>query len=285
MKVINKHTVDEWLFDYFEGNLSVAEKETLTGYLNKHPELQADYNAWKLSYVDEPEVVYPNADKLIVGDKPKRGGIIWFFSIGLLLLITGGILIVSNKKSERAQASKHIAVTNDKATDPMHPKKEISYDKNVSDNIDTILQTKAGTEVSSSNMESVKIKEEEALQKKNSLNRSKNPVTNKKASKANAYKKEEALSLYTSPKNQDSRYTLSASQSGNKKGTLPLTLQKNITIQLKWETSPLGISNTAIPVPEIEITTDNSKKQKSHKKKRKFQLRLQSVIPIENAGL
>jgi len=75
MKTIDHSNLDEWLFDYFEGNLTLPEKEKLTCFLNKNPALKADYDSWKNSYINETEIAYPGANNLL---KPKKTGINWF---------------------------------------------------------------------------------------------------------------------------------------------------------------------------------------------------------------
>lgn len=91
MKAINNHNIDEWLFDYFEGNLSDAENKRLIGYLNQHPELQADYDAWKNSYVQEPEIIYPKAASLLHKNAIGKRWVKWILS-GVLLLILSVII-------------------------------------------------------------------------------------------------------------------------------------------------------------------------------------------------
>lgn len=86
MKIINTQNLDEWLFDYFEGNLNIEEKERLTEFLHKNPAFKADYDAWKTSYINEPEVVYPAMDRLL---KPKVLPKKWIkWSLGGAILIS-----------------------------------------------------------------------------------------------------------------------------------------------------------------------------------------------------
>lgn len=71
MRAINQSNIDEWLFDYFEGNLAKSEQELLVSFLNKNPALKADYESWKGSYLKEPEMIYPKANTLL---KESNGG-------------------------------------------------------------------------------------------------------------------------------------------------------------------------------------------------------------------
>jgi hypothetical protein len=70
MRVISAEHIDEWFFDYFEGNLNAAEKKQLTAFLHSNPLLKTDYDAWKNSYIHEQEIVYPGMGKLLI-TKPK----------------------------------------------------------------------------------------------------------------------------------------------------------------------------------------------------------------------
>ena len=65
MKAIDNKTLDEWLFDYFEGNISVADQNRLTHYLHQHPASKADFDAWKNSYVNESEMIYSDTENLL----------------------------------------------------------------------------------------------------------------------------------------------------------------------------------------------------------------------------
>lgn len=89
MKIINRDNIEECLFDFFEGNLNPEEKLQVTDFLNNHPEYQADYDAWKKSYVVEPPMTYMNADKLVMkGGFGKKG--LWVFgtvTVGIIATI------------------------------------------------------------------------------------------------------------------------------------------------------------------------------------------------------
>lgn len=91
MSTIDPKHIDEWLFNYFEGNLSPQESETLTRFLNANPALKADYDAWKASYVSEAPMIYPNAGELLqpVPATAIKKWIGW----GLALLLALGLLL------------------------------------------------------------------------------------------------------------------------------------------------------------------------------------------------
>ncbi|HYG52428.1 MAG TPA: hypothetical protein VD905_16065, partial [Flavobacteriales bacterium] len=50
---INDKNIDQWLFDYYEGNLSPAEVRQLESFLKKNPHYYEDASAWKDSFVEE----------------------------------------------------------------------------------------------------------------------------------------------------------------------------------------------------------------------------------------
>ena len=56
MKLINQHNLDEWLFDYFEGNLNEIEKTALIDYVENNTDAEKEFKFWKKSYtkLDEP---------------------------------------------------------------------------------------------------------------------------------------------------------------------------------------------------------------------------------------
>lgn len=62
---IDAHNIDEWLFNHFEGNLSLDEQSQLMDFLNAHPEFAEDLDLWSNMSIEEPEMIYPNAQDLI----------------------------------------------------------------------------------------------------------------------------------------------------------------------------------------------------------------------------
>jgi hypothetical protein len=98
MRTIDAQHIDEWLFDHFEGNLNDAEQRILTAFLNANPMLQADYDAWKNSYIQEPVVLYSKANKLL-----KKNGFAWkaYILAGSVILITALVLIHIRSSNEQ----------------------------------------------------------------------------------------------------------------------------------------------------------------------------------------
>lgn len=71
MKNITPDNIDEWMFEHFEGNLNLDETSQLMDFLQTHPEFQEDLDLWSNLQVQEPEMIYPNADQLMM--EPNEG--------------------------------------------------------------------------------------------------------------------------------------------------------------------------------------------------------------------
>lgn len=58
MKIINQHNLEEWLFDYFEGNLNESDKSILIDYVEKNPGAEKEFGYWKTSFqtLSEPTI-------------------------------------------------------------------------------------------------------------------------------------------------------------------------------------------------------------------------------------
>ncbi len=61
---INPKNIDQWLFNYYEGNLSPSEVKQLESFLKKNPDYYEDAHAWKDSFVEEAVPVF-NASFLV----------------------------------------------------------------------------------------------------------------------------------------------------------------------------------------------------------------------------
>lgn len=115
MKVINENNIEKWMFDYFEGNLSLHEKIELEGFVKENPAYQADFDAWSQSYVQEESFAYAHTDKLIKKGffEDKKLLILFIALIGTGILIqniTGSVsqetfLANNNQKSIKGEVS------------------------------------------------------------------------------------------------------------------------------------------------------------------------------------
>ncbi|MCB9233475.1 MAG: hypothetical protein H6581_17595 [Bacteroidia bacterium] len=89
MKSVNKANLDEWIFEYLEGNLDGTDRTTLDAYLRAHPEAGAEFEAWKGSYLKPQPVALPAGISLqkavLPGWAMGLSGIVLLTCLGLLL--------------------------------------------------------------------------------------------------------------------------------------------------------------------------------------------------------
>ena len=93
----NKANIDQWLFDYFEGNLNPIQEELLEEFLLEHPEYDPDMEAWGGARATSGIYVYPGAERL------KRPAILfplfmkWASVIVMLLGVGGAIYLINTQ--------------------------------------------------------------------------------------------------------------------------------------------------------------------------------------------
>lgn len=109
MNLINPNNIDKWLFDYFEGNLSLHEKIEVESFLKNNPEFQADFDAWQESFLPETSFTYQHTNSLIKKAAFPKGLVALFFVIAL---IGGGTLVYLNLPESNGQLSKNDALNN-----------------------------------------------------------------------------------------------------------------------------------------------------------------------------
>jgi hypothetical protein len=86
---INSENIDEILFEYFEGNLSIADKELVKIFLDQHPEHISDFRLWEVSNVKHlplEEAADKNLLKSINSTGPKNWLFVWSISIVVTFL-------------------------------------------------------------------------------------------------------------------------------------------------------------------------------------------------------
>ena len=84
MTDLSSSNIDQWLFDYFEGNLSPLQEQKVEMFLFEHPDYEVDMDAWSNASASSSIDSYPDAEKL----KRKRAGFIfWMRSAAALLLV------------------------------------------------------------------------------------------------------------------------------------------------------------------------------------------------------
>ena len=91
--------IDLWLFELYEGNLSLKQIAELEVFLLQHPELEIDLDMWKLSYVHPTPLVYPHQNKL---EKRRPVALYWSAGIASLMIgIIGGTIFFNDRSAER----------------------------------------------------------------------------------------------------------------------------------------------------------------------------------------
>lgn len=94
MTELNSSNIDQWLFDYFEGNLSPLQEQNVEMFLFAHPDYEVDMDAWSNASASSSVDYYPGAEKL----KRKRAGFIfWMRSAAaflLLLILVGAYFLI-----------------------------------------------------------------------------------------------------------------------------------------------------------------------------------------------
>ena len=65
--IVNHSNIQRWMFDYFEGNLSLHEQIELREFVKQNPEYGDDFEEWgkaRLEQVSAP--LFPHASTLLV---------------------------------------------------------------------------------------------------------------------------------------------------------------------------------------------------------------------------
>lgn len=109
MNLINPNNIDKWLFDYFEGNLSLHEKIEVETFLKNNPEFQADFEAWESSFIPQHDVVYHNAHSLVKKSPVTKRAVALFLFIAI---VGGGLLTYLNYTNQLQPQRKYTASNN-----------------------------------------------------------------------------------------------------------------------------------------------------------------------------
>lgn len=104
MSKINHQNIEQWLFDFSEGNLNASQIRELNNFVQVHPEYQLDLDAWKNSkLVDKTEPSYVYTDQLLAisntGYAKK-----YLVAAGLFFLLGGSTLayfLIDNSTEEQ----------------------------------------------------------------------------------------------------------------------------------------------------------------------------------------
>lgn len=105
MSRITHDNIDKWLFNLEEGNLSASEKRELDQFLDSHPELKEEADAWKLSHISEPLTSYAYEAELHAITAGAGIGYRKYAAMAGLLLLLGGSALYLFFNSETIQFS------------------------------------------------------------------------------------------------------------------------------------------------------------------------------------
>lgn len=88
---IHKENIEEFMFDYFEGNLSDADKQQVLDFVHEYPEYEKDFVLWAKSYghIGEPAPNYKLTDGLIQqGNKVSMHKYYWSAPVLILAALS-----------------------------------------------------------------------------------------------------------------------------------------------------------------------------------------------------
>lgn len=123
MMQFDANNIDERMFDYFEGNLNAQEMKELEHFVDQNPQYANDFEAWRMSFLEEKDKSYPLSPQLLAGSK----GAIWMrWGLAVIGLIGLGTLAMSlldfgQKDSDKiyTERSQLTAVESNNSVPPM----------------------------------------------------------------------------------------------------------------------------------------------------------------------
>ncbi len=86
MQHINKENIEQYFFDFVEGNLSKSQQKELEQFVLENPEFKPDFDAWKASVLPDEKIVAPDFSDLI--KKP------WYANWLNFGMILGGTILI-----------------------------------------------------------------------------------------------------------------------------------------------------------------------------------------------
>jgi type IX secretion system PorP/SprF family membrane protein len=88
--IVNHNNIERWIFDYFEGDLSLHEQMELKEFIKRNPEYSNDFREWEEARVSDDEIVslYPNANALLVAERSVFTSILRYASMIAIIIAT-----------------------------------------------------------------------------------------------------------------------------------------------------------------------------------------------------
>lgn len=107
-----RENIERWFFDYYEGNLSTHQVEALEVFLEEHPDLIEDFNAWgESTYVADEQfsTVFDRTELLVKKDSRFK---VAYALYGIALILSATLFIQQNSDSVSEQNSANIISSN-----------------------------------------------------------------------------------------------------------------------------------------------------------------------------
>ena len=114
--IVNHNNIQRWIFDYFEGNLSLHEQIELREFIKRNPEYKDDFEDWENVRLTEDTVpIYANAEALMVKESMLSRKV-WAIA-GVLILLLGSSLIYWSSSTWVSNSNNTVATP--KVTPPL----------------------------------------------------------------------------------------------------------------------------------------------------------------------
>ena len=95
--IVNHSNIQRWMFEYFEGNLSLHEQIELREFVKQNPEYGDDFEEWgKTRLEEDPAPLFPHASTLLVKERNWLPTMWRGAAVLLVLFSTSLIYMVSN---------------------------------------------------------------------------------------------------------------------------------------------------------------------------------------------
>ena len=88
--IVNHSNIERWIFDYFEGDLSLHEQLELKEFIKRNPEYSKDFSEWEEARISEDEIapIYPNSSTLLVAERTAFTSLLRYASMMAIILAT-----------------------------------------------------------------------------------------------------------------------------------------------------------------------------------------------------
>lgn len=141
--MIGKENIEEKIFEYFEGDLSLAEAKDLEDFIQANQEYQEDFDAWKKSSVKSETYQFKHMEDLLV--RESSGRLAWFkwASSGAFILLLSFVSFGIFQKINSRDVSTVSSVISDKSEDVLDIElaSAISLNKH---NLPSVIKIKEG---------------------------------------------------------------------------------------------------------------------------------------------